>query len=124
MPKQEYKSITVSEVVYNHFNEDYLKSKKYLDMKGVRSFSGYVAYMLESRIREDEALARYAPPITKISVDNDRVVVLDSMKNRIAEVVVQNGELYCQLCRVDDCLHVGFAYALPEVNMVLSAYPM
>ena len=122
MPKEGFRSITVSEDVYDRFNNDYLKSKSDLAIRGVRSLSGYISYMLEERMREDEALSLHAPMMKKISVDDGRVVLLDNTINRIAEVVVQNGELHCQLCEEDGCLHVGFAYALPDVNTVLSAH--
>ena len=66
-------------------------------------------------MQENEALARHAPLLEKISVDGDRIVLLDKVKNRVAEVVVQNGTLFCQLCEETDCLHVGYAFALPDV---------
>ena len=66
-------------------------------MKGVNSFSGYVTYMLEEMMQKDKTFARYAPKIEKISIDDDRVVLKDNIKNRIAEVAIQKGELFCQL---------------------------
>ncbi len=122
MPKEGFKSITVSESVYDRFNDAYNRSKESLANKGVRSLSGYVSYMLEERMQESEALARHAPMIEKISVDDDRIVLLDKTKNRVAEVVIQNGTLFCQLCEETDCMHVGYAFALPEVYETLSAH--
>lgn len=71
-------------------------------------------------MQDDEAMAIHAPRIKKISVDNDRVVLLDSKVNRIAEVAIQNGAMFCQLCEEKSCLHVGYAYALPEIYKALS----
>ena len=122
MPKEGFKSITVSETVYKRFNEAYDNSKDALAIRGVRSLSGYISYMLEERMQENEAMAVHAPRMKKISVDDDRVVLLDSKMNRIAEVVVQNGAMFCQLCEENNCLHVGFAYALPEVYTALSKH--
>ena len=119
MPKEGFKSITVSETVYKRFNEAYDNSKDALAIRGVRSLSGYISYMLEERMQENEAMAMHAPRIKKISVDGDRVVLLDSKMGRIAEVVFQNGKMFCQLCEANNCLHVGFAYALPEVYAAL-----
>lgn len=119
MPKKGFKSITISENIYARFNADYLKSRDGLTGRGINSLSGYMSYLLESRMREDKILARHVPMIKKVSVDNDRAVILDNTISRIAEVVVRNGDLYCQLCAKNDCLHVGFAYALPDINMVL-----
>ena len=121
MPKAGFKSITVSENVYDKFQEVYQKNKEILAMKGVNSFSGYVTYMLEEMMQKDKTFARYAPKIEKISVDEDRVILKDTMENRIAEVALQRGELYCQLCEDKNCVHDGFAWAIPEVYEILNA---
>ena len=121
MPKEGFKSITVSEVVYSKFFDVYQKNKQDLLMKGVNSFSGYVTYMLEEMMQKDKTFAKYAPKIEKISVDGDRVILKDNIKNRIAEVAMQRGELFCQLCEDKNCVHVGFAWAIPEVYELLNA---
>ena len=89
-------------------------------MKGVSSFSGYVTYMLEETMQKDKTFARYAPKIEKISVDEDRVILKDTTANRIAEVAMQGGELFCQLCEEKNCIHVGFTWAIPEVYEILN----
>jgi hypothetical protein len=121
LPKEGFKSITVSETVYNKFFDIYQKNKDDLVMKGVNSFSGYVTYMLEEMMQKDKTFARYAPKIEKISVDEDRVILKDTIENRIAEVAMQRGELFCQLCDEKNCVHVGFAWAIPEVYELLNA---
>ena len=118
MPKAGFKSITISETVYDKFHDVYQKSKGDLP---VNSFSGYVTYMLEEMMQKDKTFARYAPKIEKISIDDDRVVLKDNIKNRIAEVAVQKGELFCQLCDEKDCVHVGYVFSLPDVYEVLNA---
>ena len=120
MPKAGFKSITVSETVYDKFQEVYQGSKDDLAMKGVNSFSGYVTYMLEEMMQKDKTFAKYAPRIEKISVDDDRVILKDNIENRIAEVAIQNGELFCQLCEEKQCVHVGFVFSLPDVYKVLN----
>ena len=121
MPKPGFKSITISEAVYDKFNQVYQKNKDDLTMKGVNSFSGYVTYMLEEMMQKDKTFARYAPKLEKISVDDDRVILKDNIKNRIAEVAVQKGELFCQLCDEKNCVHVGFVWSIPEVYEALHA---
>lgn len=124
MPKDGFKSITVSETVYDKFYEVYQKSKDELVMKGVNSFSGYVTYMLEEMMAKDKTFSRYAPKIEKISVDNDRVILKDNIKNRIAEITIKNGELECCLCNEKDCVHVGFVFSLPDVYELLNQRKM
>jgi hypothetical protein len=62
-----------------------------------------------------EAFAKHAPYMEKLSIDQNRVVLKDNKRNRIAEVVLKDGELQCLLDERFDCVHVGFAYSLPEL---------
>jgi predicted CopG family antitoxin len=115
MPKPGYKSITVSENVYNKFLKVYEKNKKGLEIKGVRSFSGYLTSMMEETMVRYEAFAKYAPYMEKIDIDQNRVTLKDNKRNRIAEVMLKEGELQCLLDERADCVHVGFVYSLPEL---------
>lgn len=121
MPKEGFKSITVTELVYKNFYDVYSENKADLAMKGVNSFSGYVTYLLEEMMQKDKTFARHAPKLEKISVDNDRVILKDNIKDRIAEITIQKGELFCQLCEESDCVHIGFVFSLPDVYEVLDA---
>jgi len=121
MPKDGFKSITVSETVYNKFYDVYQKNKQDLTMKGVNSFAGYVTYMLEETMQKDKTFAKYAPKLEKVSVDEDRVLIKDNIKNRIAEVAIQRGELYCQLCEDKSCFHIGYVFSLPDVYEILNS---
>jgi len=121
LPKDGFKSITVSETVYNKFYDVYEKNKQELTMKGVNSFAGYVTYMLEETMQKDKTFAKYAPKLEKVSIDEDRVIIKDNIKNRIAEVAIQRGELYCQLCEDKNCFHVGYVFSLPDVYEILNS---
>jgi hypothetical protein len=121
MPKAGFKSITVSEEIYDKFFEVFEKNKPELVMKGINSFSGYVTYMLEQTMQKDKTFARYAPKIEKVAVDDDRVILKDNIKNRIAEVAIQRGELFCQLCEEKDCIHIGYVFSLPDVYEILNS---
>jgi hypothetical protein len=115
MPKPGYKSITVSEYVYKKFFQVYEKNKKGLELKGISSFSGYLTSMMEGMMLTYEAFAKHAPYMEKLSIDQNRVVLKDNKRNRIAEVMLKEGELQCLLDEKSDCVHVGFVYSLPEL---------
>ena len=104
MPKPGFKSITISETVYEKFHEVYEKNKDKLTMKGVNSFAGYITYMLEDTMQKDKTFAKYAPKLELVSIEDDRVIIRNNIQNRIAEIVYQRGELYCQLCEAKDCI--------------------
>jgi hypothetical protein len=121
MPKPGYKSITVSENVYKKFFEVYEKNKKGLELKGIMSFSGYLTSRMEEMMIKDEVFAKHSPFIEKIAVDQNRVILKDNKKNRIAEVLMNKGELQCLLDERTDCVHVGFVYSLPELYGIISS---
>ncbi len=120
MPKPGFKSITVSENVYNKFFKVYEKRKNDLELKGITSFSGYLTSMMEETMIKQEAFAKQAPFMEKISIDIDRVLLKDNKKNRIVEVILKNGELRCLVDEKTDCIHIGFVYSLPEVYMIMN----
>jgi hypothetical protein len=121
MPKPGYKSITVSENVYKKFFEVYEKNRKGLELKGIMSFSGYLTSRMEEMMIKDEVFAKHSPFIEKIAVDQNRVILKDNKQNRIAEVLLKNGELQCLLDERSDCVHVGFVYSLPELYSIISS---
>jgi hypothetical protein len=120
MPKPGFRSITVSENVYKKFFEVYEKNKKGLELKGIMSFSGYLTSRMEEMMIKDEVFAKHLPFIEKIAIDQNRVILKDNKKNRIAEVLMNNGELQCLLDERSDCVHVGFVYSLPELYGIIS----
>lgn len=119
MPKPGYKSITVKEHIYNKYESHYNKQKKQLERKGISSFTGYVNSLMEEAMARHEALAKYAPFLEEVAIEQDRVIIKDNKRNRIAEVMIKDGELQCLLDEKTDCIHIGFVYALPEVYEVL-----
>ena len=74
------------------------------------------ASMMEEMMLRYEAFAKHAPYIEKLSIDQNRVVLKDNKRNRIAEVMLKGGELQCLLDERADCVHVGFVYSLPELH--------
>ena len=120
MPKAGFKSITVSENVYKKFFDVYIRSKKDLELRGITSFSGYLTSMMEEMIIKYEVFAKHAPFIEKIAIDQNRVILKDNKRNRIAEILLKNGELQCLLDERADCVHVGFVYSLPELYSLIS----
>ncbi len=119
MPKEGFKSITISDYNYERFKEAFQTNKQALARKGINSFSGYVTYMLEEAVERDRTFARCAPKLEALFVEEDRIVLQDNIHNRIAEVVLQQGEVFCLFCESKDCVHVGYVFSIPEVYRTL-----
>ena len=110
MPKEGYRSITVSHTVYERFNDSYSINKEVLAANGIRSITGYISNMLEDALR-DEGAARWSSRLQLLHAEYGLAVMLDVDSNRVAEVSMRDGEPFCRMCENDRCLHAGFAYA-------------
>ena len=62
----------------------------------MKSFSGYLTSIMEEMMLRYEAFARHATYIEKLSIDQNRVVLKDNKRNRIAEVMLKEGD--CSVC--------------------------
>ncbi|MEM2566357.1 MAG: hypothetical protein QXY85_06025 [Candidatus Nitrosocaldus sp.] len=116
MPKG-WKGIIVREIVYNKAKTVYTEYKK---EKPFVTFTEWINDVLWEVLEEQE-LSYKAPALQFIGLDQNVIYVKDHFIDRIVEVqVVPEGKfLYCRYCERDDCLHVGFCFAIREVNKVL-----
>lgn len=112
--------IRIKESEYDKLYEIYEKDKKNLSKKGINDFTEYITHRLEDMMQKDSTFAKYHPKIEKISIDDDRIILKDNIKNRIAEVRVEKGELVCKLCKEKNCVHIGFVFSLPDVYEILN----
>ena len=112
-------SITIP--VYERYKQTYQKNKEQLTRKGITSFAGYITSTLEEMMEKNEVFARYAPFMQEFGFDEgtNTIYIKDNRTNRIAGVTVREKSLTCDVDQRDDCVHVGFAYALPQVYKVM-----
>ncbi|MFY9566906.1 MAG: hypothetical protein WAQ29_11175, partial [Nitrososphaeraceae archaeon] len=68
MPRAGFKSITVSDYVYNRFFGTYERTRRDLELKGITSFSGYLTSMMDEIMTKYETFSRHAPFMEKIDV--------------------------------------------------------
>jgi hypothetical protein len=111
--------VTIKESAYQKIKAEYERRTK-----GNIAFTTWLTNYILEHLEEDELLSRYAPGLELIGVEYDTAFIKDTFIDRIAEVVIRDkgvGKrfLYCRHCERDDCLHVGFCFAVREINKVL-----
>ena len=111
MPRKGFRSITVSDYIYERFSEVYAANRDDLATRGVRSMSGYVSYMLQEAMNRDKTFAANRPRITMLAIEDERAVLQDNELNRIVEVVKKKKDLYCYMCSTDNCVHIGYVFS-------------
>jgi hypothetical protein len=99
--------------------EIYEKKKHPLLDAGINTFTGFVNDLIWHVIEADRVLSSRAPFLSEVSMTEDGITIRDARLDRIVEVKIRKGELVCDLDNSNNCIHIGFAYAIPEVYKVL-----
>jgi hypothetical protein len=114
-------NLSIAIPVYERYKQTYEKKKEQLTRKGITSFAGYITSTLEELMEKDEVFARYALFMQEFGYDEgtNTIYIKDNRTNRIAGVTIREKGLTCDLDQREDCVHIGFAYALPQVYRVM-----
>ena len=76
--------------------------------------------LILEQIEADENLSLTAPFMEKIGLEGNSIMIKDNKIGRIVEIQVHGKDLICMLDEKKDCVHVGYAYAIPEVYRLMS----
>ena len=118
MPKEGFSVITITQQAHDRAKQRYKEKVK--AEKLTKSFSKYVNDLIVETIEADENLSLTAPFMQKIGMEGNSIMIKDNKIGRIVEVQVHGKDLICMLDERKDCMHVGYAYAIPEVYRVMS----
>ena len=118
MPKEGFSVVTITQAAHDKARQRY--NQKVKSEKITKSFSKYVNDLIIEQVEADENLALSAPFMEKIGLEGNSIMVKDNKIGRIVEVQVHGKDLICMLDERKDCIHVGFAYAIPEVYRLMS----
>lgn len=116
MPTEGFKSITVREDVYDRFHEVFLKNKEALSKQGVHTFAAYITKSINKVMKE--TLVNYRFKL--IYLEENNVVIKDTKRNRILNIIIQNKGLWCLNCQREFCIHTGFCFSLHQIYPLLA----
>lgn len=108
-----YRRIPIKETIFNKAQEYYTKSKSEY------AFSRWISEQLLMNLEKYEFLRIYAPYISLVGIHDNELFLKDEKEDRIIEVVLQDYRLYCRYCEKDDCMHVHYTLALPELGKLI-----
>jgi hypothetical protein len=113
--KKRLPSVAINETLYKRLKDKAVE--KEIDLQK------YVNEALEMAVEKDSFLKLYAPHLSKRDIVNNCLLIWDDMKKRVAEVWLREQKLVCELCQKDDCVHVHFALALPDIARLTDINP-
>ncbi|MEM3383873.1 MAG: hypothetical protein QXD42_06845 [Nitrososphaerales archaeon] len=120
MPYKGFSAITIKEELYKKLNEKL--NEDYKDKKVKPSLASYVSDILWNVIESEEILRKYGPFLEKFAIEPDKIFIKDNRLDRIAELVLRDGDLYCILDESFNCVHIGFAWSIPEVYKAMELH--
>jgi len=82
------------------------------------SIRKYVNELLLLNLERDEFLKSYAPFLSKVGVEGNRLTIRDEKTKSYHDVYLHDSKLICESDGSDSCIHVRFALALPELGML------
>ena len=115
MPKEGFTSLSLNEKIYDYWFKNYQKNKEKLKMKGISSFSSYLIKIINENKQETETLLLFS----KISLNDNILVIKDNTSKEEIELQIQQSKIFCKNHKSANCIHVGFAYSLPEIYPLL-----
>jgi hypothetical protein len=117
LPKRGQKTITVSGKSLSELERRYsIEKTKHPNLS-------FAAFVSESALIELERrrMLREAQFVSLVGFSDDAVILKDIRKNgKLIEVQIRNKNLKCIAEDTSECIHVGFALALPEVRKALN----
>ena len=117
LPQPGQKTVTVSGKALAQLEDNYKQEKTR------RPYLSFATFVSESALIELERrkILREAQFISLVGFGDDAVILKDVRKDRrLIEVQIRNKYLKCLYDDSSECIHVGFALALPEVRKVLN----
>lgn len=113
-----FKTVQISEYVYNKLREEIEKAKRRTTLASL------VDSILLEHLETSELMRQYGPFLSYVSHSGDTIYINDWRQRRIAGVRInmkENGSfsLYCDLDDSDNCVHIGFVFAIPEFYKIL-----
>lgn len=83
----------------------------------------FIADLMRASIEREEVTKKYQPLLEDYSIEPDCVYIRDNKRDVIAELRFKDeGDLYCNIDAAKNCVHVGFAWSIPKVNLLIAAH--
>lgn len=79
------------------------------------STKDYINNVLLEAIERDKFLYSYAPSLSKVGYEGNILFIRDAKLRKTAEISLRDRSLYCNVCNSKDCVHIHYAFALPEM---------
>jgi hypothetical protein len=120
MTKSGFKSYAIKEELYKFLKDIFEKNKNELKKLGVNSFSAFLTYRISEKVEQQNKMKGYKQKFEKIKIISNTIILKDNLIDRTIELKINEGKIFCQYDKKQNCAHVGFLYSFPEVYEMLN----
>ena len=115
MSERSYKNISIK----NEFAEAIEKFIRQNPQLGYRSIAAFLEDSSRRRLEELKATEDQLPRMEQINFDENGVKIHDRQLHRVADVNFSPKGIWCNLCKKDECEHIAFALAEPDIQAII-----
>lgn len=109
-----YRTVTLNIEIINQLNRFWELNEEALSQEGVNSFSDLVGYLINQM--ENKKIEKR---LEHINVFEDHITIRDNQLKQEINVYVRDKVLWCEYDQSENCIHVGYAWAIPKVVKAL-----
>lgn len=81
----------------------------------------FISDLIQESLEKVHVQDSVPPILEKYAIDSESVYIRDNERDVVAELHFKDGsDLYCNVDGAKNCVHIGFAWAIPEVQKMIS----
>ncbi len=81
----------------------------------------FISDLMRDSIEREQVGEKYQSLLEVYAIEPDCVYVRDNKRDVIAELRFKDeADLYCNIDAAKNCVHVGFAWSIPKVNLLIA----
>ncbi|MBI2184218.1 MAG: hypothetical protein HYU39_04580 [Thaumarchaeota archaeon] len=116
MPEKGWKTITIREEVLDQIQNYMQEEAEALEALGIKN----IGELVSTAVSEYTKKKPPKPRLQHFNVNEDHITVIDNeLGGRLIDVYIRERRLWCDSCRRDDCIHVGYAWSIDDVKRTL-----
>lgn len=81
----------------------------------------FISDLIREGIEREHVTREYQSLLEVYAIEPDCVYVRDNKRNVITELRFKDeADLYCNIDAAKNCVHIGFAWSIPKVNLLIA----
>jgi hypothetical protein len=81
----------------------------------------FISDLIRQSLNKSEVEDMYPLKLEVYAIEPDCMYIRDNQRDVVAELKFKDGsDLYCNIDGAKNCVHIGFAWAMPEVQRIIS----